>query len=100
MPQFKKLNGSKATFAEWHEIIQSSDRVIGKKTINVNGKNLFVFSFFSGIGAEPEPYEVTVTGDAVKHKKYHKYEKHCKTKTICLKEHKRVVAAIEAGETL
>lgn len=100
MATFYKKDGTVATASEWLTDIQSSGRVVGYKVIEVNGKKLEVFSFFTGIGDEPDIYEVTVNGDVVAHPTYHGYQEHFSNSADCLTDHDRVVAAIEAGDPL
>lgn len=100
MSIFYKRDGTECTNSEWLLEIQSSGRVVGYKVIEVNGVNLEVFSFFTGLGNEPDIYEVTVNGDAVAHPTYHKYQEHFPDSESCLTEHNRVVTAIEAGDPL
>lgn len=99
MATFNKKDGTEATFDEWLAIIKSSDRVVGYKIISVNGKYLFVNAYFSGIGSEPKPFEITVTGDAVAHPNYHGYHDHA-DESDCLTKYNSVVTAIEAGDSI
>lgn len=100
MSTYYKKDGTVATATEWLAEMQTPERVVGYKVIEVNSKKLEVFSFFTGLGDEPEIYEVTVNGNLVDHPTYHGYQEHFANSADCLTDHDRVVAAIEAGDPI
>jgi len=100
MSDFKKLDGTESTFEEWHAVIKSSDREVGRKIIEVDGVDLVVNAYFSGLDGEPQPFEITVDGDPVLHVKYHSHHDHAPTSAECLTKYNTVVTAIEAGDPI